>query len=117
MAKRVIFYILAEVAAALFTTGIEIGTMTWAVAASDCIEQPNRQAAAGGHWFYRTDSVNNRKCWHLVGPESNTPEAAAPKAEMPEPPTPATLKQERLPHAKFLPARSLNETELEPIEE
>ena len=115
MAKRV--YILAAVAAALFTTGIGTATMKWAVAASDCIEQPNRQAASGGHWFYRTDSVNNRKCWHLVEPESNMPGAEAPKAEPSESSTSATLQQEPPPRAKFLPARSLNRTELESIEE
>jgi hypothetical protein len=117
MAKRVIFYIPATVAAALFTTGIEIGTMKWALAGSDCIEQPNRQAAPGGHWFYRTDSVNNRKCWRLVEPVSSMPGPEAPKAEPSEPSTRAALQQETLPHAKFLPAPPVNRTELEPIEE
>jgi hypothetical protein len=117
MAKRVIFYIPAAVAAALFTTGIEIGTMKRALAVGDCIEQPNRPAAPGGRWLYRTDSVNNRKCWHLVEPEPSMPQAEAPKAEPSEPPTRATLQEEPLPDPKFLPARPLNRAELEPIQE
>ena len=127
MAERVIFCI-PVVAAAVFITAIEIGTVKWALAASDCIEEPNRQAPPGGHWFYRSDSVNNRKCWHLVEPPSS-PQAEAPKGDTPsslrqaeaataEPPKPSTramLEEEPPPHAKFL--RPFNRSEFEPIEE
>ena len=128
MAKRVIFCIPA-VAGAVFTIAIEIGAMKWALAANVCIEEPNRQAAPGGHWFFRTDSVNNRKCWHLVEPQSSLPQAEAPKAgpssrmsqaeaaraEPPEPSTRAILEEEPPPHAKFL--RPFSRSEFEPIEE
>ena len=102
--------------------------MKWALAVSDCIEEPNREAPPGGHWFYRTDSVNNRKCWHLVEPPSSMPQAEAkaeppssmPQAEAatvepPKPPTRPMLQEEPPRHAKFL--RPFNRSELEPIEE
>jgi hypothetical protein len=126
MAVRVIFSIPA-VAAAVFTTAIEIGAVKWALAASDCIEEPNREAPPGGHWFYRTDTVNNRKCWHVEppsSPQTEAPKAEPPssmsqvqaaKAEVPEPSTRGMLEEEPRPHAKFL--RPFNQSEFEPIEE
>jgi hypothetical protein len=30
-----------------------------------CLAEPNRQAAPGEHWYYRSDPANNRKCWHV----------------------------------------------------
>jgi hypothetical protein len=36
-----------------------------ALAAGECIEQPNREPAPGAHWFYHYDRGKNRKCWYL----------------------------------------------------
>jgi hypothetical protein len=51
------------------TLGLVIGGLTMvrnsALAAEDCIEQPNTQAPPGGHWYYHTDRATNRKCWVL----------------------------------------------------
>ena len=38
MAKRVIFYVPAPVAASLFNTRIQIGSTKWVRAAGDCID-------------------------------------------------------------------------------
>lgn len=70
------------VAAGLFSTVITLNP-NWALAAGDCIEQPSREPAAGGHWYYRTDRLNNRKCWYLTEPEAAMPQAEAPKAAAP----------------------------------
>jgi hypothetical protein len=32
---------------------------------NECIEQPDREAAQGEHWYYHYDREKNRKCWHL----------------------------------------------------
>jgi len=42
------------------------------LAAGDCLAQPSEQAAASGHWYYRSDRVGNRRCWHLVESEPTT---------------------------------------------
>jgi hypothetical protein len=76
MSKRVIAFIPA-VAAGLFSSVIAFGPNP---VLADCIEQPNGEPSPGGHWSYRTDRVNNRKCWHLTEPEP-MPQAEAPKAQ------------------------------------
>jgi hypothetical protein len=42
------------------------------LAASTCIEGPK----AGGHWDFRVDPVNHRKCWYLTGTGLKTHEGA-----------------------------------------
>jgi hypothetical protein len=44
-------------------------------ATDDCIEAPNSQPPQGSHWYYRTDRVNQRKCWYL-GPEGKKVQVA-----------------------------------------
>jgi len=34
--------------------------------AGDCVGQPNLQTAQEGHWYYRLDPLNHRKCWYLM---------------------------------------------------
>jgi len=33
--------------------------------AVDCLTAPNSPASPNGHWYYRTDRTQERKCWHL----------------------------------------------------
>ena len=47
---------------------------------SACLEQPDRDAPQGTHWYFHLDREKNRKCWHLG------PVAAAPVYEAPSPP-------------------------------
>ncbi len=34
-------------------------------AEENCLAAPNTPAPRGSHWYYRTDRVNQRKCWYL----------------------------------------------------
>jgi hypothetical protein len=77
MPKRVVSYV-AAVAAGLCTV-IAFST-NWALASGGCVMQPNRQLAQGGHWYYRVDRVNYRKCWYLVEPGTRILQAEAPEA-------------------------------------
>jgi len=36
-----------------------------AIAQEDCLAVPNAAVAPGSHWFYRTDPVTQKKCWHI----------------------------------------------------
>ena len=89
MSKRVMS---CAVSVGLFATVIMPGTNYATRAADDCLAGPNRPPDEGGHWYYRLDHVNNRKCWYLVGPEARMPttEAAEPQPS-PEPPPQPTL--------------------------
>jgi len=33
--------------------------------AADCLTAPNSAAPLYGHWYYRTDRTQQRKCWYL----------------------------------------------------
>ena len=58
MPKRVIAYVPA-VAAGLCT--VMAFSTNWALAAGNCVGQPNRQSAQDGHWYYRVDRVSQRQ--------------------------------------------------------
>jgi hypothetical protein len=53
-----------------------------AFADSACIEQRDRDAPQGAHWYFHLDREKNRKCWHL-GSVAATPvyEAPPPRTE------------------------------------
>ena len=34
-------------------------------AADDCLNEPKHQTRPGGHWYYRIDRSDHRKCWYL----------------------------------------------------
>jgi hypothetical protein len=93
MANRVVFYVTAAVVACPFTTGI---TIEKALAAGECIEQPNRQPGPGGHWYYRTDRGTGLKCWYVKEPDAIAPVPEPPKADRS---VEATLQQETTPSA------------------
>jgi hypothetical protein len=50
-----------------------------AFAESACLDQPDRGAPQGVHWYFHLDREKNRKCWHLG------PVAAGPVYEAPPP--------------------------------
>jgi len=68
----------------LFATAIMTSTSTPAPAAADCVSGPDHPPPPGGHWYYRLDRVNNRKCWYLLEPASQTP-GQPPMPDAPEP--------------------------------
>jgi len=53
-----------------------------ALAEEDCLAAPNAPATPGSHWYYRTDSVKQSKCWYMraEGQAMQTP-AAQQKTE------------------------------------
>lgn len=61
-------YVHAVVSTAFFVSLsilVTLGSEGRAVADSACIEQPERDAPQGEHWYYHFDREKNRKCWHL----------------------------------------------------
>jgi hypothetical protein len=50
---------------ALLTLGLGIGSPANIAFAVDCLTAPNSPAPPNGHWYYRTDRTQERKCWHL----------------------------------------------------
>lgn len=82
MPNRIVSY-LPAVAVGLFIIAIAFSTNR-TLAADDCLAQPNRQPASGGHWYYRSDPVSDRKCWHLVE-QTTTPQTEAPDTQQPSP--------------------------------
>jgi len=80
-------HIHAAVSAAFFVSLSLLFTVALtgrAVADSPCIEQPDRDAPQGEHWYYHFDREKNRKCWHL-GPVATTMRESPPlpRAERP----------------------------------
>ena len=63
---------------------VALGTNGRVFAGSECIEQPNREPAEGGHWYYHYDREKNRKCWRLDAGPTRTPEAAPPQKDQSE---------------------------------
>jgi hypothetical protein len=92
MPKRVIFFVSMAVAVGL-TVRAPIDNSKSALAASECVEQPNREPVAGGHWHYRTDRITGLKCWYLTEPDAVTSRAEAPRSE---PSSKATIQQENV---------------------
>jgi hypothetical protein len=64
MRKQIISFVPATIGAILSFGGLTVSGSS-VRAADDCVAKPNAQAPQGGHWYYRTDRVNNRKCWYL----------------------------------------------------
>jgi hypothetical protein len=85
MPRHVISY--AALVAASFCTVIALSTNR-ALASDGCVPQPSHQLAPSGHWYYRVDHVNYRKCWYLAEPTTRMAQVEAPEAQ---PPPDATL--------------------------
>jgi hypothetical protein len=54
------------IATVLAGTGLMSAMCAPARAAEDCLREPKHEASAGGHWYYRVDRQNHRKCWYLA---------------------------------------------------
>jgi hypothetical protein len=46
--------------------------------AADCLAAPNSPAPQNGHWYYRTDRVQQRQCWYLGVVNQPLQQGAAP---------------------------------------
>jgi len=60
--KTAAWPIFAAFLASVFSTAIACAA---ARAADDCLREPKNQTPPGGHWYYRIDGPNHRKCWFL----------------------------------------------------
>ena len=81
MSSKLVTSCVRAISAGLLATVIMLSTNYTTLAADDCLAGPNRPPAQGGHWYYRLDHVNNRKCWYLAEPGSQTPTAEAPESQ------------------------------------
>jgi len=52
-------------ASALLTSVLGVGVPANTAFAVDCLTAPNSSAPTNGHWYYRTDRTQQRKCWYL----------------------------------------------------
>jgi hypothetical protein len=50
--------------------------------AAECLDNPDPQVTQPGHWYYRQDRTQNRRCWHFepASTTANTPAAAPAEA-------------------------------------
>lgn len=77
-------YVHAVVSAVFFaclSASILLGSQGRAFADGACLEQPDRAAPLGEHWYYHFDREKNRKCWHLGTVAAVAHEAPAPRTE------------------------------------
>jgi hypothetical protein len=74
--------IFAAFLASVFSTAIACAA---ARAADDCLSEPKHQAPAGGHWYYRIDGPNHRKCWFLGDEGQKVSQAVSPRPSSPLP--------------------------------
>jgi hypothetical protein len=64
-----------RVAALLIASWSVLGN---AAHAADCLTAPNSPAPQNSHWYYRTDQVQQRKCWYLGVVNQPLQQGAAP---------------------------------------
>jgi hypothetical protein len=59
-----------------------LGLNTTASSATECLENPHLRTAEPGHWYYRSDRTQHRRCWFFVPREetADTPVSAPPEA-------------------------------------
>jgi hypothetical protein len=74
--------IFAAFLASVFSTAIACAA---ARAADDCLSEPKHQAPPGGHWYYRIDGPNHRKCWFLGDEGQKVSQAGSPRPSSPLP--------------------------------
>ncbi|MGB7035933.1 MAG: hypothetical protein WBD71_10430 [Xanthobacteraceae bacterium] len=58
--------------------------------AADCLTAPNSSTPPNGHWYYRTDRTQQRKCWYL-GKSENRSSPATGEAPLAQQIRPASL--------------------------
>lgn len=57
--------------------GVVFAVPTDTARADECLTAPKSPTPKGGHWYYRTDRVKNRKCWFLRLPAEPAQQPAA----------------------------------------
>jgi hypothetical protein len=80
--KTAAWPIFAAFLASVFSTAIACAA---ARAADDCLSEPKNQTPPGGHWYYRIDGPNHRKCWFLGNEGQKVSQAGSPRPSSPLP--------------------------------
>ena len=78
--KTAVSPIFAAFLASVFSTAIACAA---ARAADDCLSEPKHQTPPGGHWYYRIDGPNHRKCWFLGDEGQKVSQAGSPRPSSP----------------------------------
>ena len=65
IARLIPVVVVLPVAFGYGSTGIGTAHAEDKRAEENCLAAPNTLAPQGSHWYYRTDRVNQRKCWYL----------------------------------------------------
>jgi len=98
---------------ALLVSSLSISVPVNTARAADCLSAPNSSAPENSRWYYRTDRMQQRKCWHLGAANQPPQQVAAQTARetaLAKPPlsvpavSPSNLSQEDFEklYAKFL---------------
>lgn len=53
------------IAISLLVLAVGCGSPRSALAEGDCLAAPNGEPPHGSRWFYQTDRIKQRRCWHL----------------------------------------------------
>ncbi|WP_454618697.1 hypothetical protein [Bradyrhizobium cenepequi] len=91
MSKRTAKFVSALFATVLagagFTASAENGaeTVDSTKTADTCLSAPKGPTPAGGHWHYRLDRANKRKCWYVRQENDKAAKAASAEQESPPP--------------------------------
>lgn len=85
--KTVLSPVFAAFLASVVSTAI---ACVAARAADNCLNEPKHQTRPGGHWYYRIDGPNQRKCWYLGDEGKPVSQSGAPRrlaSSSPPPPS------------------------------
>ena len=111
MASRLVAHM--PVLAAALCVAVAALNSNKVLAAGDCIEQPDSRPAQGGHWYYHSDRVNNRKCWYFVEPGPIALQDATPESQ----PSPATTISQQDQSPTKPDAGQVNERPASPLDQ
>ena len=78
--KTVLSPVFAAFLASVVSTAI---ACVAARAAADCLNEPKHQTRPGGHWYYRIDRPNHRKCWYLGDEGQQVSQSGSPRPSSP----------------------------------
>jgi hypothetical protein len=86
MTMRAVFCVPAIVGG-MIGAALALGADT-ALAAAECLTEPNHDPPQGSHWFYRVDRATDRRCWYLRAwtPPPSPPSTVEAQRATPRPP-------------------------------
>lgn len=67
--------------------------------AVDCLAAPISSAPKSSHWYYRTDRMQQRKCWHLGDANQSSQQAAVQTAREVPPANPSVSSPAESPYS------------------